>query len=54
MAFEIVAVNSANDAAHLLMSEYLSSSVTNSLKISYQTEVDLFQLNSPRIGEIRG
>ena len=39
------------------MPEYLSSSVnalTNSLKISYQTEDDILQLNLPRIDEKRG
>ena len=41
----------------MLLKEYLSSAVkalTNSLKISYQTEVDFFQLNLPQIDEISG
>ena len=41
----------------MLLPEYLSSAVnalTNSLKISYQTEGDFFQLNLPRIDEKRG
>ena len=41
MAFEIIAVNSA----YFCRPEYLSSAVnvlTNSLKISYQTEGDFF------------
>ena len=41
----------------MLLMEYLSSAVnalTNSLKISYQTERDFLQLNLPRIDEKRG
>ena len=39
------------------MPEYLPPSVnvlTNSLKISYETEDDFFELNLPRIDEKRG
>ena len=49
MAFEIVAGKFC-----ILLPEYLSSAVnplTNSLKISYQTESDFFQLNLHRIDE---
>ena len=38
----------------MLLTEFLSSAVyalTNSLKISYQTEGDFLQLNLPRIDE---
>ena len=41
----------------MLLTEYLSSAVnalTNSLKISYQTEDDFLQLNLPRIDEKSG
>ena len=41
----------------ILLPEYLSSAVnalTNSLKISYESERDFFQLNLPRIDEKRG
>ena len=41
----------------MLLPEYLSSAVSalaKSLKISYQTEGDFFQLNLPRIDEKRG
>ena len=41
----------------MLLTEYLSSAVnalTKSLKISYQTEGDFFQLNLPRIDEKNG
>ena len=40
-----------------MLPEYLSSAVnalTNSLKISYQTEGDFFQLSLPRIEEKKG
>ena len=52
MAFEIGAVNSA-----YLLPEYLSSTVntlTKSLKISYQTEGNFFQLNLLRIDKKKG
>ena len=41
----------------ILLPEYLSSAVnalTNSLKISYESEGDFFQLNLPRIDDKRG
>ena len=41
----------------IILREYLSAAVkllTNSLRISYQTEDDFFQLNLPRIDEKRG
>ena len=41
----------------ILLPEYLSSAVnalTNSIKISYESEGDFFQLNLPRINEKRG
>ena len=41
----------------ILLPEHLSSAVNalaNSLKISYQTEGDFFQLNFPQIDEKRG
>ena len=51
MAFEIVVVNC------IFLQEYLSPAVnalTNSLKISYQTQGDSFQVNLPRINEKKG
>ena len=51
MAFEIVVVYSA------YLPEYLSSAVnalTNSVKISYQTEGDFLQLDLLRIDKKRG